>query len=201
MSESSDIHEAFDLKALQRGDREAFANLVDATSAQVYRVALKMLVDAQDAEDVLQNTYLKAFRSLSTFEGRSSLTTWLYRIAVNEALMLVRRRKPQVSVEETDDSEEGESEPMELVDWCCMPEVEMLTSESRRFLDQAVQRLSPALRAVFVLRDIEGLSIRDTADALSITEMSVKTRLLRARLQLREDLTAYFGERKQGQKK
>src|SRR5512142_1805301 len=121
MSESSEIHQAFDLKAHQNGDREAFAGLVDATAGQVYRVALKMLGDAQDAEDVLQNTYLKAFRSLPSFEGRSSLTTWLYRIAVNEALMVMRRRKPQVSVEETEESDTGESEPMELVDWCCMP--------------------------------------------------------------------------------
>lgn len=182
------------LEALKAGDREAFAKLVEMTSAQIYRMMLRILGDQQDAEDVLQETYIKAFRSLPDFEGRSSVTTWLYRIAVNEALMLVRKRKPQaISVD--DDSSfdpETESDALEITDFCCLPEGELLSSESRRFLDQAVQNLPENLRVVFVMRDQEGLSIQETAQALDLSESNVKTRLLRARLQLRQELSVYF---------
>ena len=183
------------LESLKAGDREAFARLVDETSGHIYRVALQILGDEQDAEDVLQETYIKAFRSLPDFEGRSSLTTWLYRIAVNEALMMVRKRKSQaISVEESNSFDaEAESDRMEIVDWCCLPEGELLSSESRRFLDRAVQTLPANLRVVFVMRDLEGLSIQDTAEALGLSENNVKTRLLRARLRLRQELSVYFG--------
>jgi len=183
------------LEALQAGDRAAFAQLVEQYSPAVYRLALRMLGNEQDAEDVLQETFLKALRSLAAFEGRSSLATWLYRIAVNEALMLVRKRKPQVALERDDnDTEDGFQEPLEIVDWCCLPEQELLSGEARRFLDRAIQRLSPGLRAVFLLRDVEQLSIRETAEALALSETAVKTRLLRARLWLRQELSTYFGE-------
>ncbi|HEX7568848.1 MAG TPA: sigma-70 family RNA polymerase sigma factor [Anaerolineaceae bacterium] len=183
------------LENLKAGDREAFARLVDETSGHIYRVALQILGDEQDAEDVLQETYIKAFRALPDFEGRSSLTTWLYRIAVNEALMMVRKRKSQaISVEESNSFDaEAESDRMEIVDWCCLPEGELLSSESRRFLDRAVQALPANLRVVFVMRDLEGLSIQDTAEALGLSENNVKTRLLRARLRLRQELSVYFG--------
>ncbi len=183
------------LKALQAGDRDALAQLVDETSPQIYRVALQILGNEQDAEDVLQETYIKAFRALPEFEGRSSVTTWLYRIATNEALMRVRKRSPQtISVEETSSFDAGEeSEGMEIVDFCCLPEGEYLSEETRRFLDQAVQNLPANLRVVFVLRDLEGLSIQETAEALHISENNVKTRLLRARLRLRQELSVYFG--------
>ncbi|MDO8969613.1 MAG: sigma-70 family RNA polymerase sigma factor [Saprospiraceae bacterium] len=187
------------LGALKAGDREAFARLVDETSAHIYRVALQILGDDQDAEDVLQETYIKAFRALPDFEGRSSLTTWLYRIAVNEALMLVRKRKPQpISIEEsTPFDPEAESEEMQIVDFCCLPENELLSSESRGFLDQAVRNLPENLRVVFVMRDLEGLSIQETAQALNLSENNVKTRLLRARLRLRQELSVYFGGKMQ----
>lgn len=183
------------LEALKAGDREAFASLVDATSAQIYRVALNILGDEQDAEDVLQETYIKAFRALPDFEGRSSLATWLHRIAVNEALMLVRKRKPQeVSVEENPSFDaDAESEGMEIVDFCCLPENELLSKEARGFLDQAVRNLPSNLRVVFVMRDLEGLSIQETAEALNLSENNVKTRLLRARLRLRQELSQYYG--------
>jgi RNA polymerase sigma-70 factor, ECF subfamily len=186
------------LEALKAGDREAFARLVDLTSAHIYRVALQILGSSQDAEDAMQETYIKALRSLPDFEGRSSLTTWLYRIAVNEALMLVRKRKPQMmAVEQNEVDVNEETEPREIVDWCCLPEGELLSSESRHFLDQAVQNLPPKLRMVFVMRDLEGLPIQETAEALGVTESVVKTRLLRARLALREELSVYFGDRMQ----
>jgi RNA polymerase sigma-70 factor (ECF subfamily) len=188
----------FSLPALRAGDRAEFARLVDAHSPSIYRLALKILGDAQDAEDILQETFLKAYRALPGFEGRSSVSTWLYRIAANEAFMLLRRRKPDagsVSVDEPQPAVDGEQEPIQIVDWCCLPEDELLSAEARRHLDTAVSRLTPALRAVFLLRDIEGLSVRDTAEALNVSEAAVKTRLLRARLNLREQLSAYYGER------
>lgn len=188
--------EQVSLEALKAGDMEEFARLVDIYSNQVYRVALKILNDPLDAEDVLQETFIKALRALPSFEGRSSLSTWLYRIAVNEALMLVRKRRPNlVSIDADREDDESEIEPVEIVDWCCLPEGDLLSAEARKFLDIAVQHLSPALRAVFILRDLEGLSVKETAEALSLTETAVKTRLLRARLKLREELSVYYAER------
>ena len=186
----------FSLLALQAGDPSEFARFVDAYSGVVYRMALKMLNNAQDAEDVLQETFIKAFKHIREFEGRSSLATWLYRITVNEALMLIRRRTGNtISLDEDVQTDEGEQEPRQIVDWCCLPEEELLSSETRRRLDDAIQHLSPALRAVFLLRDVEGLSIKETGEVLDLNENLVKTRLLRARLHLRELLTGYFGER------
>lgn len=184
------------LEALKAGDRAEFARLVDAYSGPIYRLAIKITGDAQDAEDVLQETFIKAYRHLKEFEGRSSFSTWLYRIASNEAFMLLRRRHPEaVSVDEGSSSPDGEREPIQIVDWCCLPEEEFLTAESREYLDHAIDRLAPALKAVFLLRDIEGMSVRETAEALRVSEAAVKTRLLRARLQLREYLSRYYDER------
>lgn len=185
------------LTALQSGDRTEFARLVEAYSAQIYRLALKILGNTQDAEDVLQNTFLKALQNLPTFEGRSSLSTWLYRIAVNEALMLIRKRRPevQVSAGDSDSDEDEDYLPVQFVDWTTIPEEAMLSSEAVTYLDQAIQRLPPKLRLVFLLRDVEGLSIRETSETLGLTETAVKTRLLRARLLLREQLSGYYQER------
>ncbi len=188
--------ERLSLQALQAGDRAEFARMVDLYSARIYRLALKMLGDPQDAEDVLQMTFLKALQSVSSFEGRSSLSTWLYRIAINEALMSLRRYRPTTSVATEYESDEDEIEhPAQLTDWCCLPEEELLSAEARSYLDLAVRRLPEKLRIVFLLRDVEGLSIKETAETLNLTETAVKTRLLRARLHLREQLSAYYGER------
>lgn len=184
------------LQALQAGDRAEFARMVDLYSTHIYRLALKMLGEPQDAEDVLQTTFLKALQSIGSFEGRSSLSTWLYRIAVNEALMLLRRHKPTVPVAMDYESDDDEIEhPVQLTDWCCLPEEELLSAEARQRLDLAVRRLPEKLRVVFLLRDVEGLSIKETGETLGLTETAVKTRLLRARLNLREQLSAYYGER------
>jgi RNA polymerase sigma-70 factor (ECF subfamily) len=188
------------LQALRQGSRQEFARLVEAYSGQLYRLALKMLGSPQDAEDALQNTFLKALQSIKTFEGRSSLSTWLYRIAANEALMLLRRKKPEIALTDTATEDESGEEytPVEFTDWCCLPEEEFVNAESRRALDDAIRRLPETLRLVFLLRDIEGLSIQETSEALGLTETAVKTRLLRARLHLRELLSAYYAERLSG---
>ena len=186
------------LEALQSGDRAEFARLVDAYSTQIYRLALKMLGVEQDAEDVLQNTFMKAMQSIKKFEGRSSLSTWLYRIAVNEALMMLRRQKPTIPVAmDYEDDDDELQHPTQFTDWCCLPEEDLLTDEAKKHLDQAIRQLPEKLQVVFLLRDIEGLSIRETSEALDLTETAVKTRLLRARLNLREQLSSYYGERLQ----
>ncbi len=191
-----DTRQEISLVALKSGDRAEFARLVDRYSTQIYRLALKMLGTEQDAEDVLQNTFMKALQSIDAFEGRSSLSTWLYRIAVNEALMLLRRQKPTVHVAmDIENNEDEIQHPTQFTDWCCLPEEELLSEESKMHLDQAIRILPEKLRVVFLLRDVEGLSIRETSEALGLTETAVKTRLLRARLHLREQLSMYFGER------
>ncbi len=170
--------------------------MVEIYSPAVYRLANKMVGNDQDAEDVLQETFFKVVRSLKTFEEKSSLATWIYRITVNEALMALRKRKPDsVELENGRDDEGAIEPPVEIVDWCCMPERELMDDEAKGFLNKAIGLLSPGLRAVFLLRDVEGLSVRETSEALKVSESVVKTRLLRARLKLREDLSHYFNER------
>jgi RNA polymerase sigma-70 factor (ECF subfamily) len=185
------------LEALRAGDRHEFARLVDTYSGPLHRLALKMLGNPSDAEDVLQNTFLKAFQHIREFEGRSSLSTWLYRIASNEALMLLRKRRPEIPFTDmaAEDEEARNVDPVDFSDWCCLPEDEFLSAESQAALDLAIQHLPEKLRIVFVLRDIENLSILETSQALGLSETAVKTRLLRARLHLREELSGYYGER------
>jgi RNA polymerase sigma-70 factor, ECF subfamily len=191
--------EPFSLEALRAGDRAEFARLVETYSGLVYRLGLKMLDNPQDAEDLLQETFIKAYRHLQSFDGRSSLSTWLYRIATNEALMVLRRKRPEIiSVEEPLAGETEDQEPLQIVDWCCIPEEELMSTEGRAYLDRAIEKLPASLRVVFLLRDIEALSTRETAEVLGISEMAVKTRLSRARLRLREELSAYYGEQVQG---
>lgn len=196
MNESKTRAEPFSLELLRQGDRAEFARLVDTYSAVIYRLALKIVANTQDAEDVLQETFLKAYRHLPGFDGRSSLSTWLYRIATNEALMLLRRRKAvTVSIEEPDEDNGEEQEPLQIVDWCCLPENELMSAEARRAIDQAIEKLPHSLRVVFLLRDIEGLSTQETGEVLNLSETAVKTRLSRARLRLREQLSEYYSER------
>jgi RNA polymerase sigma-70 factor (ECF subfamily) len=184
------------LEALIAGDRAEFARLVDEYSSPIYRLGLRMLGNPQDAEDVLQNTFINALTHIQNFEGRSSLATWLYRIAANEALMLIRRKKPEVNLEDVEGGDEAEDlKPSQFVDWSALPEDELLAGEGKEALDDAIRTLPESMRIVFLLRDVEGLSIKETADALNLTETNVKTRLLRARMALRESLSAYYGER------
>jgi len=183
------------LEALRNGDRAEFARLVEQYDAFIYRLALRIVGNPQDAEDVLQETFIKALKHLSEFDGRSSLSTWLYRIATNEALMVLRKDKSAtVSLDEPDDNSDDEQGPLEVVDWCCLPEETLMSAEAREYLDKAISELPPTLRVVVVLRDIQGLSTRETSEVLNISEMAVKTRHSRARLQLRQSLSSYFSQ-------
>ena len=185
----------FSLDALRAGDKAEFARLVDTYSTPIYRLTLRMLADPQDAEDALQATFLKAFQHISEFEGRSSLSTWLYRIAANEALMQLRRRRPELQLDEEPEKDEALPRPFQFADWSRLPEPELLSTETKEQFERAIRKLPEKLRIVFLLRDMQGLSIKETSEALNLTETAVKTRLLRARLNLREELSTYFAER------
>jgi RNA polymerase sigma-70 factor (ECF subfamily) len=188
--------EPIDLESLKSRDKAAFAHLVDQESERIYRLALKMVVDIQDAEDVLQETFIKAYDNINGFEGRSKVSTWLYRIAVNESLMLLRKRKDNItSIDAGIETDRGEELPKQIVDWCCLPEKELMSSEARAFISDAVQKLSDANRAAFLLRDVEGFSTREAAETLDISESALKLRLMRARMQLREELTTFFADK------
>jgi len=180
---------------LQAGDQAAYARLVEQHASRIYRLALRMMGNEADAEDVLQETFLSAFKSIDRFEARSSLSTWLYRIASNAALMRLRRVEPdQVSVDEPMERDDGDVVPRQLFDFCCLPEEVLLEDEARAEMERAVEELPPVLRSVFVLRDIEGLSTEETANALDLSISAVKSRLMRARLKLRERLSQYFSQ-------
>ena len=181
------------IEKLQAGDRAEFAHLIEVYSEYVYNLAVKMLGNELDAEDVLQETFLKAFRSIRSFKGDASISTWLYRIAANESLMVLRKRRPESYPIEIDREDEDENPTaVEIVDWGALPEEELLTAENIDYLNALVQSLSPALRIVFLLRDVMELSVREASEVLGVTENVVKTRLSRARLQLRQALSQYF---------
>lgn len=187
---------AIDLNALKRKDKQEFSKLVSVHSDKIYRLALKMLANTQDAEDVLQETFIKAYNNIEGFEGRSKITTWLYRIAMNETLMLIRKRKGLLTnIDAGIEMDDGDIVPKQIVDWCCLPEKELMTSETRQIINQAIDTLSDANRAAFLLRDVEGLSTREAAEVLEISESALKVRLMRARLALREELTQYFSDK------
>jgi len=193
MSRTDKTEAEFSLRALQNGNQAEFAKIVGIYSGYVYRLALKMVNNPQDAEDILQETFIKALEAFPQFEGRSKISTWLYRIATNEALMFLRSKRPTpVSVEQPYSQEESTQKPLEIVDWCCLPEDEMLTDEVRQYLNESTEQLSDALKATFILRDIEKLSTKETAEILDISESAVKTRLHRARMELRKNLSHYF---------
>jgi RNA polymerase sigma-70 factor (ECF subfamily) len=196
MSEQIKTAEALSLEALRSGDKTEIANLVEIFLDPVYRLALRMTGSEEDAEDITQETFIKIIKSLPSFEGRSQISTWIYRIAMNESLMNLRRRKPLNSSVEIDrETGDDQDEEIQIVDWAGQPEVELITSEAKQELDSAISRLPEGLRSVFILRDLQDLSIEDTSGVLGISTANVKTRLLRARLKLRQDLSVYYRER------
>ncbi|RME44813.1 MAG: sigma-70 family RNA polymerase sigma factor [Caldilineae bacterium] len=183
------------LDALQRGDRYACDDMVKQFAGKIYNLALRFTGHPDEAEEVLQETFIKACRSVGSFEGRSSLGTWLYRIASNNSLMRLRRRRMTTVSLDASTEEEGETfQPVVLRDWHWEPESVLLTEELRRVVDDAIATLPDSLRAAFVLRDLEGLSTREAADVLGISPGNLKVRLHRARLMLRERLATYFSE-------
>jgi RNA polymerase sigma-70 factor, ECF subfamily len=189
--------DGFDEAALvaqaQTGGAEAFTELVNRYERNVYRLARHITQNPEDAEDVLQETFLKAYEHLRDFQGNSKFYTWLVRIAVNQALMKLRKRKTDASVSLDDPYDTGEENLVrEIAVWDPNPEQTCSREELRAILEKAVDSLPPTFRAVFALRDIEELSTEETAVILNLSVPAVKSRLLRARLRLREKLTRYF---------
>ena len=182
--------------AARSGDIGAFETLVRRYDRNVFRIAQHITQNREDAEDVVQDAFLKAYQNLGQFQGQSKFYTWLVRIAVNEALMRLRRRRPErtVSIDEDVKTEE-DSMPREIADWSPNPEQMYTQAELKDILGKTIQGLPPSFRTVFVLRDVEGLSTEETASALELSVPAVKSRLLRARLQLRERLNKYFKRR------
>jgi RNA polymerase sigma-70 factor (ECF subfamily) len=185
--------------AAKGGDVQAFEELVRRYDRNVFRIAQHITHNREDAEDVVQDAFLKAYENLNLFQGQSKFYTWLVRIAVNEALMKLRRLKPgrTVSLDEDVKTEE-DSLPREVADWSPNPEQQYSQAELKEILTRTIQGLPMSFRTVFVLRDVEGLSTEETAEALELSVPAVKSRLLRARLQLRERLNRYFQKRESG---
>ena len=175
------------------GNYSAFEELVNRYEKKIYRLALNITRHREDAEDVLQEAFMKSFQHLENFREGSRFYTWLVRIAVNEGLMKLRKRRTSrlVQVQEATDKE-GQVVPREFVDWGPNPEELYERSELEEILQKAVDSLSPNFRNVFLLRDVEKLSTEETADVLEVSIGAVKARLFRARLQLREELSKVF---------
>jgi RNA polymerase sigma-70 factor, ECF subfamily len=179
---------------LKAGDLSACTECVEAHSDGLYRLAFRLLRDPAAAEDVVQETFLNAFKALGQFDGRSRLSTWLFRIAYNNALMRLRSQKPVEPL--ADDSEfEEETMPTNIVPWRETPEDIVAQGEITRVLEEAIAAIPEGLGVVFQLREVEGRSTAETAQILGLTEAAVKVRLHRARLALRARLSDYFGER------
>src|SRR5258707_3442053 len=187
------------VQAAKKGDLEAFSELVRRYDRNIFRIAQHITHNEEDAQDVVQDAFIKAYQNLEQFQGNSKFYTWLVRIAVNEALMKLRRRKTSktVSLDEDVETEEG-SMPREVADWGPNPEQLYGQSELGDILQKTIQGLPPGFRTVFVLRDVEGLSTEETAEMLGLSIPAVKSRLLRARLQLPERLARYFKSKKGG---
>jgi len=187
------------VRAAKAGDISAYEQLVRRYDRNVFRIAQHITHNREDAEDVVQDAFLKAYENLAKFQEQSKFYTWLVRIAVNEALMRLRQRRPErtVSLDEDVRTEE-DTVPREVADWSPNPEQLYSQSEMREILQRTIQGLPPGFRTVFVLRDVEGLSTEETAEALDLSIPAVKSRLLRARLQLRERLNKYFANQQKG---
>jgi RNA polymerase sigma-70 factor, ECF subfamily len=186
------------VRAAKHGDLAAFESLVARHERRVYGLARRLTGSEPDAQDVTQQTFLSAVQNLARFREASAFSTWLTTIAVNAALKVVRKRVglPTQSLDEaTEPDSDGQiPHPEYIADWREVPDRLAQRAETRQLLDAAIAELDPGHRAVFLLRDVEDLSVKETAKALTLTEANVKVRLLRARLQLRERLTRAFGD-------
>jgi RNA polymerase sigma-70 factor, ECF subfamily len=183
----------------QGKDYAAFEQLLDRYEDKIFRLAYRFVRNESEAKEVLQDTFLTIWRKLDTFKGDSQFSSWLYRVAANTALMRLRsqRRHPEVS---TEDLPIGYLDnygqlPPAIENWAKRPDEELASDELRRHIQASVDALPEIYRTVFLIRDVEGLSTEETADVLQISVPTVKTRLHRARIALRDAITAYFEKR------
>lgn len=181
-------------------DVAAFEELVGRHEEKVYRLAMRFTRNETDAAEILQETFLSAWRNLDGFQGKAQFASWLYRVAVNTALMLLRsqKRHPSVAVEDVTPEALGEAAKDASpglgagTDWSRRPDEQFQSDELRRQIQHAVDDLPDSQRSVFLLRDVDGLSTEETAELLAVSLPTVKTRLHRARLALRAAITRYF---------
>ncbi len=185
-------NEAQLVAAAKAGDLSAFETLVNRYERKIFRLGQNITQNREDAEDVMQEAFLKAFQHLGDFQGNSRFYTWLVRIAVNQALMKLRKRRPnEFSLDDEIETAE-DLLPREVEDWGPTPEERFKQTELHKILSTVIAELDPAFRIVFQLRDLEELSTEETAEALGLSVPAVKSRLLRARLKLRQKLDQYF---------
>lgn len=185
-------NEAALVASAKGGNLAAFEELIQRYERKIFRLAQNITQNREDAEDVMQDAFLKSFAHLGDFQGDSRFYTWLVRIAVNEALMKLRKRRPdQVSLDESIETE-NDLMPREVEDWGPTPEQRYAQTELHEILSDVIGSLDPAFRIVFLLRDVEELSTEETAQLLALSVPAVKSRLLRARLKLRQKLNKYF---------
>ena len=198
-AEKAETRDDLDLvHATQDGDVSAFEELVARYDRKLLRIAEHITHNREDSQDAVQESFLKAFQHVSDFREHSQFSTWLIRIIVNQALMKLRKRHTTKEVSLDDDFQaDGDIFPREIADWAPNPEELYRRCEIRNILVNAFEELRPNLRTVFVLRDIEGLSINQTAEVLDLSPTAVKTRLFRARLQLRELLSEFLSEHRE----
>lgn len=181
--------------ALRERDPAAFSYLFETYSDKIYRLAVSLLQNEDEAEGIVQETFLRLFEKLDRFEGKSKLGTWLYRVAYNASMDVLRKRRPTMPLLDEPDDNEALPIPVVYVDWCQAPETVLASAEAEQELEQAIAALPERYRAVFILRDIEDLSTAETAEILNVSASAAKVQLHRARLMLREKLSAYFSER------
>jgi RNA polymerase sigma-70 factor (ECF subfamily) len=183
------------VKAAQGGDKRGFDELVRRYQDKVYRLCFKILRHEDDAAEALQDAFLSAYKGLAHFKAESTFSTWLYRIATNASLMKYRKRRDgHISLEQSQSSNE-DSETLQIPDWTQQPVKDLLDAETREVMSEGIQRLPEELRTVFVLRDVQGLSNAEVSDVLQLSVAAVKSRLHRARRQLRDWLDRYFKDR------
>lgn len=183
------------LAALRDGNPIAFKQLFDTYSDKLYRLAIGLLQVENDAEDVVQESFLRLLENLEKFEGRSRLNTWLYRVTYNRCIDLLRQRHPESRFVDDYEIDENIPSPTILIDWKNRPEICVMSGEIETLLNATIADLPEKLRAIFILRELEGLSTQETANILEISVSAAKVRLHRARLLLREKLSSYFSER------
>lgn len=178
------------IRRVVRGDHDAFYLLLKPYERMIFTSALGVLGNEADAEEVAQEAVLKAFRALPRFRGESKFSTWIVQITVNEARMRVRKYRAHLyeSLDEPTEMQDGDYLPKDFADWRDIPSEVLEKKQMREALQQAVAALPEKYRQVIILRDVNQMSTRDTANALGIQEANVKTRLLRARLMLRDAL-------------
>ena len=180
------------VQAAKEGSIAAFDELVKRHERQMFRIAYNLLHNREDAQDAVQEAFLKSFQKLFQFQGKSRFSTWLTRVTVNEALSKLRKEPVQWSSLADERSDDDGPLPVEIADWAPNPEMQYSVLELHEILEKTLRKLKPGLRAAFLLRDVEGFSLEEAAQSLGLSVSAVKTRSSRARLQLREWLTRYF---------